>query len=110
MHCQRPLRDRGGGKRRPLIVVQPTNLAFKIWLGEPAVSRDPSFGFCQGIKFTEVTGGLPRPRHLHAPMTAGHDWLHYNAGAAPSHKLRYARLVLGWQLGQQEAAGGHGCF
>ena len=70
MHCQRPLRDHGGGKRRPLIVLRRTNLAFKILLCEPAVTRDPSFGFCLRIKFAEETGGVPWPGHSHAPMTA----------------------------------------
>jgi hypothetical protein len=61
-------------------------LAFKILLCEPTVFRDPSFGFCLGIKFAEITGRAvrPRPGHLHAPMTPRLDWLHYKIGTHQS--------------------------
>jgi hypothetical protein len=47
--------------------------------------RDPSFGFCLGIKLTEVTGGVAQPsagsygpRHLDAPMIPLLYWPQYN--------------------------------
>jgi hypothetical protein len=76
-------------------------LAFKILLCEPTVFRDPSFGFCLGIKFAEITGRAvrPRPGHLHAPMTPRLDWLHYKIGTHQSDGTFHSLCLILWALG-----------
>jgi hypothetical protein len=71
--------------------------AARFLLCEPTMFRDPSFGFCLGIKLAEVTGGVAQPsggshgpRHLDAPMISVLYWPQYNT--APVHEFENMRV------------------